>query len=256
MVIGVDLGIIGFLEQDVRADIGGLELLVVLYRGRSDVDIDASNFAFVDFGVIDGLDTVEDVVDVTFFVVFSGLQGNALVAEPDDGLSLGADLVLGQLAAVEFIAALITAIAAFVDTMVTDIKRRKNDDALAVDGFLDLAGDVEQPLQMLGLGQFQQHGNLMVGQAGKRSGLLENAVDFLFAGVSRLGQGLADVRWINEADGLFSGFLDGHGTPLSNQTDLRDMAALTWTPGIDPNLPVRLLMRSTGPTRVRLITAI
>jgi len=94
------------------------------------------------------------------------------------------DLLLGQLAAIEVIATLVATVAAFIDTMVTDIQRGKNDDALAVNGFLDFAGNVEQPLFVFWLGQFQKHGYFVMGQPSKRSRFFKDSVDLLLTGVS------------------------------------------------------------------------
>ena len=68
------------------------------------------------------------------------------MSKPDDGFSFEANFIHRQLTAVEFVAALIAAVTAFIDAVITDIEGSKDDDALTIDGFFDLTRDLKQAI--------------------------------------------------------------------------------------------------------------
>ena len=205
----VALLVVGLLEQDVGADARVLEPAEVFHRGGGDVDVDSADVAVLVVHAVDGVDALEDVLDGVVHRVLAGLDGQALVAHVLQRDHLGADLVLGQLAAGDVpVLHVIGTVHATVHAVVGQVQRREDHDAVAVEGQLDLLGDLVHALDLLRDLAGQQHRGLPVGQARAgaavaalhRARLLQDLVDQLHVVLVRLGvlQRGADLLVVDE----------------------------------------------------------
>ena len=162
---------------------------------------------------VDGVDALEDVLDRVVDRVLAALDGKALVAHVLQGYYLLAHLILSQLLARDgLVLEVIGAVDAAVDAVVGQVQRREDDDAVAVEGELDLLGDLIDPLLHLGVVAGEQDGRLAVrqtvaaaaGGGGDGTRLLQYGVDELhvvFVSL-RIGQGLADLSVVDEFVGV------------------------------------------------------
>ena len=133
--------VVGLLEQDVGADLRGLQLVVgVLGRG-GDVHIHAADGPVFVLGAVDGLKTLQNVVKRVVDRIFPRLDGQALVAHVLQGDDLGADLFLRELATRDVaVLRVVGAVQAPVHAVVRKVQRREQHDTVAVVGLLDVAG--------------------------------------------------------------------------------------------------------------------
>lgn len=164
------------LEEDEGPDIRGLQPPVFLNGGRRDVDVDAAYrvAAAVLIGV-DAFHTLDDVVEGDIYGVLSGLHRDTLVAEGEDRVRLLIDLLHRQLlAAHRVIAGVEAAVNAAVDAVVSDIERREEHDAPAVDALLDLLRKRVELMFELRVVNLQQHRRLTVGEAVAGARLVQN----------------------------------------------------------------------------------
>ncbi len=175
---------------------------------------------------VDGVDAIEDVLNGVVHRVLAGLDGQPLVAHVLQRDDLGPHLLLRQLAPGDVLVfQVIGTVQAAVDAVVGQVQRREHHDAVAVEGQLDLLGDLVHPLDLLRDLAGQQHRGLPVGQA--RAGaavallhgarLLQDLVDQLNVVLVRLGvcQRLADLRVVDELLGLEGfGIVDCHSAFL------------------------------------------
>ena len=184
----VALLVVGLLEEDVGANAGFLELAVVLHRRRGDVDVDAADVAVLVVDAVNCVDALQNVLDRVVLGILAGLDCETLVSHILQRDDLGADLLLGQLLARDMLVLeMIRAVKTSVDAVVGQIQRRKEHDAVAVEGQLDLLGDLKHLLDLLRDLAGEQDGGLAVGQAGAGAavgrlagaGLLEDLVDQL-----------------------------------------------------------------------------
>ncbi|KAF5053122.1 hypothetical protein DSECCO2_401610 [anaerobic digester metagenome] len=170
--------VIGFLEQDIGSDAGILEAAVVLHRGGRNVDVHPANRAVITVGVVDCLDGLHQIVHVAVDRILTGLQRQPLVAHPLQQPDLFLNLRPGQLAPRHLVGHLVAAVPAVVDAVAAQIERGKDDNAVAVDVMLDLAGNPEHFSHDLRIFRLQEQGDIPVGQR------------LLFAG---FGQNLANI---------------------------------------------------------------
>lgn len=155
----------GLLEEDEGPDLRGLQPPVFLNGGRRDVDVDAAYrvAAAVLIGV-DAFHALNDVIERDIYGVLSGLHRDTLVAEGEDRVGLLIDLLHRQLlAAHRVITGVEAAVNAAVDTVVSDIERREEHDAPAVDALLDLLRKRVKLMFELRVVDLQQHRRLTVG---------------------------------------------------------------------------------------------
>ena len=186
----VALPVIGLLEQDVGADARVLELSVVLHRRGGDVHVHAADVAVLVVDGVNGIDALQDVLDGVVHRVLAGLDGQALVAHVLQRDDLRAHLVLRQLPAGDvLVLQVIGAVQAAVDAVVRQVQRREHHDAVAIEGQLDLLGDLVHLLDLFRDLAGQQHRGLPVRQprAGAAVSLLHGA---------RLFKDLVDQRHI------------------------------------------------------------
>ena len=209
MEFQVALLVVGLLEQDVSTDPRLLELAVVLYRGGGDVDVDAADIAVLVVHRVDGLDALQNVLDGVVLGILTRLNGQALMAHILEGNDLGAHLLLGQLLAGDLLVLqVVGAVDTAVDAVVGEVQGGEHDDAVAVEGQLDLLGDLVDLLDLLGNIAGQQDGRLAVGESRADvarlgllgSGLIQNGVDELHVALVGLGPGqcLADLAVVDE----------------------------------------------------------
>ena len=209
MELEVALLVVGLLEQDVGADARLLELAVVLHGGGGDVDVDAADVAVLVMHRVDGLDALQNVLDGVVLGILTCLDGQTLVTHILEGDDLGAHLLLGQLLAGDLLVLeVVGAVDTAVDAVVGEVERGEHDDAVAVEGQLDLLGDLVDLLDLLGNVAGQEDGGLAVGKpradvAGirlLRTRLVQNGVDELHVALVGLGvcESLADLAVMDE----------------------------------------------------------
>ena len=182
----VALLVVGLLEEDVGADAGLLEHAVFLDGGGRDVDVHAADGAVLVLDGVDGADALQDVLDGVVDRVLAGLDGQALVAHVLQGDDLAPHVLLAELDAGDvLVLAVVGTVDAAVDAVVGEVERREHHDAVAVEGELDLLGELIHLLHLFGDLAGQQHGGLPVRQpCADRSGggvagagLFQQAVD-------------------------------------------------------------------------------
>ena len=169
--------VVGLLEEDVGADAGVFQLLVVLYRGGGDVDVHAPDGAVFMLDAVDGLDAFQNVLDGVVDGVLAGLQGQALVAHVLQGDDFGPDFLLGEFFPRDvLVLMMVGAVDAAVHAVVGKVEGREEDDAVAVEVFFDLLRQGVDLLRLLGQFAGQENGGLTVGQAFEFLGFLDDAV--------------------------------------------------------------------------------
>ena len=89
--------VVCFLEENVGADAGFFQFLVIFHRGRRDIHVDAADIAVFMVDGIDRLDGFEDVFDRIVDRIFSGFNGQSLVSHILQGDDFPADFLLCQL---------------------------------------------------------------------------------------------------------------------------------------------------------------
>ena len=171
----VVLAVVGFLEEDVGTDTGGLELLVSLDLSRGDVHVQAADLTIAHLGIIDGVNRLQNVLQRVHHGVLAGLESDALVAHLDQSLDLSADLILRQFLARDgLVLGMVGAIDAPVDAIVRQIKRGEHHNAVAVEAALHVLGQLLVALNQVGLVTVQQDRRLAVGQALAQGGFIDN----------------------------------------------------------------------------------
>ena len=156
---------VGFLKQDIGADTRFLESAVVFAGGGGNVHIDPADGSVLEFFRVDGTDAVQHVVNGAVFVVFAEFQQQALVTQFFKRAHFLADLFLRELDAGDAVGAAEPAVFAVVHAVVGKIERREHHDALAVNAFLDLLGQMEDAIQRGRIFHIQKHRGLAVGEA-------------------------------------------------------------------------------------------
>ncbi len=209
MELQIALLVIGLLEQDIGADTGVLELSVILNGGRGDIDVDAADRAVLVLDRIDGVDTLEDVLDRVHHRILAALDGKALVTHILQRDDLRLDLLLRQLFARNgLVLHVIRTVQTAVDAVVREVQRREDDDTVAVEGELDLLRDLIDPTGHLGILAREQYRRLTMGQAvtaaagrGRdRMRLFKDLVDqgHVVLILLRISEGLANLFIIDE----------------------------------------------------------
>ena len=116
--------------------------------------------------------------------MFAVVDHQPLVALADEGVDFGAELVVGEGAALDLVVVLPEpAVHARVDALVADVERGEEDDAVAVDVLLELAGRVEHLLEQRGVGHREQGGHLLEIEPLHAHGFRDDRPDL--AGLSR-----------------------------------------------------------------------
>ena len=186
MKLKIALLVICFLEQNVGANAGLLELAVVFYRGSGNIDIYSADISVFVMNGIDGVDALQDVFDRIVFGILTGFNGQTLVSHILQGDHLRPHLLLGQLFTRDVLVfEMIGTIHTAVDTVIGQIQRRKNNDTVAIKALLDLLSDLIDPLNFLRILTSQQNTGLSVGQSGTfpalfgfpGSGLFQDLID-------------------------------------------------------------------------------
>ena len=151
MELLIGILVISLLEQDVGADASLVEFAVVFHRGGGDVDVDTADGAILVFDRVDRMDGVEDILDRVVDRVFTGFDGQALMAHILQGDDFVADLFLRKLYARDgFVDPVIGAVDAAVYAVVGQIKRGEQHDAVAVELLFDVLGKLEDLLIFFG----------------------------------------------------------------------------------------------------------
>ena len=133
---------VGFLEELIGADLRIMKLAVIFNRRRGDVDVQAADLSVLVFDRIDGLNRLQNVFDGVVLGVLASLEQQTLVTEVLKGNHLAGDFFLRELLADDvLIFSVIRAIGAGIHAVIGEVERRKENDAVAVDFFLDFTGD-------------------------------------------------------------------------------------------------------------------
>ena len=167
MQLQIALFVVGLLEQDVGADSGFLQFTVVLHGGCGNVDVHAADVTVFMMDGIDCFDGFQNVLDRVIDRVLPGFNGQALVTHILQGNDFASDLFLGKLDAGNvFVFHMIRAVHTAVDAVVGEIERGKHDDAVAVEGLLDLLSQLVHLCNLFRNVAGQQHRCLPVGESG------------------------------------------------------------------------------------------
>ena len=142
MQLLVLLRMVGFLEELIGADLRIMKLAVIFNRRRGDVDVQAADLSVLVFDRIDGLNRLQNVFDGVVLWVLAGLEQQTLVTEVLKSNHFAGDFFLRELLADDvLIFSVIRAIGAGIHAVIGEIERREENDAVAVDFFLDFTGD-------------------------------------------------------------------------------------------------------------------
>ena len=133
---------VGFLEELIGADLCIMKLAVIFNRRRGDVDVQAADLSVLVLDRIDGLNRLQNVFDGVVLWVLAGLEQQTLVTEVLKSNHLAGDFFLRELLADDvLIFCVIRAVGAGIYAVIGEVERRKENDAVAVDFFLDFTGD-------------------------------------------------------------------------------------------------------------------
>ena len=162
----IGLFIVGLLEEDIGADAGIVELLIVFHCGGSNVYVDTADGTVLMLDIVNGIDGLQHILDRIVDRILPQLDGKALVAHILQCRYLLADLLLCELLAADVLVLhVIWTVYAAVDTVVGQVERSKEHDTVAVVVFLYLPGQVIDFLQLFLIVAGQQHGGFPVGEA-------------------------------------------------------------------------------------------
>ena len=167
MQLQVALFVVGLLEQDIGADAGVLQLAVILHRGGGDVHVDATDVAVFIVNGVDRVDALQNIFDGIVHRIFPGFNGQALVSHVLESHDFRTDFLLGELFPGDMLVhSVIGTVDAAVDTVVGQVEGGKEDDAVAVEGVLDLRRQLVHLLYLFRNVAGQQDRGFPMGQAG------------------------------------------------------------------------------------------
>jgi len=170
--------IICLLEQDVGANAGVLQTLVVFYRRGCNVDIDSSDGTVFMLDVVDRVDGFQHVFNWVVDRVFAAFQSKTLVSHVLQGDNFAADLLLSQLLACDMLVLeMIRAVFAAVDAVIGKVQRRKHYNSVAVEILLDLLRQFVDFLIFVIKFAVEQDDGLLVADALAQAGLGKDLVD-------------------------------------------------------------------------------
>ena len=180
---GIDLVVVGLLEDLERPDAGLVDDLEVVDAERGGVDVDAADLvprardAPRHLGRVDGGERVGDEARARHGML--AVDGHhALVADLDHRLRLAPDLVHREAAALLLVVVeREAAVAAAVHAVARDVHRREGHDAVVVDLVLHVPGRLGHLGQELGVVDGEQGGDLGAGERLDRERLLEDVAD-------------------------------------------------------------------------------
>ena len=133
--------VIGFLEKDVGADAGGLQFPVALHIRGGDIHIHPADGITAFLDRIDGPDGFQNVFQGVVNRVLAGFHRQALVAGADEGANLVGNLFLGQFPAGDgTVLGVVRAINTAVYTVIGQVQRREQDNAVAIKTLFDFCG--------------------------------------------------------------------------------------------------------------------
>ena len=116
--------VVGLLEKDIGADAGFLQLPVVFHSRRRNVDVDPADRPVFVLDAVDGLDTLEDILNRVVDRILARLDSEPLVPHILQGYDLSFNLLLGQLFAGDVLVfVVVRAVGAAVDAVVGKVKR-------------------------------------------------------------------------------------------------------------------------------------
>ena len=167
MQFQVALFVVGLLEQDVGADAGFLQLAVILHRGGGDVHVDAADVAIFIVNGVDRMDALQDIFNGIVHRVLPGFDGQALVPHILECHDFRTDFLLGELFPGDvFVDPVIGTVDAAVDTVVGQVEGGEEDNAVAIEGVLDLRRQLVHLLYLFRNVASQQDRGFPMGQAG------------------------------------------------------------------------------------------
>ena len=153
--------VVGFLEDLIGADAGGLDDPIAVVIQRGGVQVDAADFAAAGGGRVDVLHALGHEAGVVLRMLAED-EDQPLVPLVFQGQHLLADFVLVQRAAnLRLVRAAERAIEAIVRAVVADVDRREQHDAVAVNVAFQLPGGVEDLFEQFRLVGGQQRGGLL-----------------------------------------------------------------------------------------------
>ena len=138
----VALAVVRLLEKNVRPYSGFLELAEVLDGCCRNVDVDAPNVAVLVVNAVDCADALENVIYRVVDGVFTKLDGKPFVAHVLQRDNFGADFFLRELLAGNgLVLRVVGTVKAAVYAVVREVERRKQHNAIPVEGLLYFFGD-------------------------------------------------------------------------------------------------------------------
>ena len=174
----IALFVVGLLKQNIGADLGFLELAVVLDRGSCDVHVRATDCAVLVLDRVDGLKALEHVLDRIVDRVFAQFDRKALVTLVLQRDHFGGDLFLGELLARDrLVLKMVRAIHAAVHAVIRQVERCEEHDTIAIMVVLDRTCQREDALDARFVFTGQKHARFAMGEPVPFGGFLEDAID-------------------------------------------------------------------------------
>ncbi|CAK7057763.1 MAG: hypothetical protein DELT_03044 [Desulfovibrio sp.] len=166
---------IGFLEQDIRSDSRLFKPLIVFHRCRRNIHIDAPDRPIIKMNGINGLDALEHILKRTIFRVFPRFQCKAFVPHLFKRLNLLDNFLLRKLFTLHARGMMISAIAAFINTVIRKIERREHHDAVPINVLFNLFCRRKHLFNQFLILHIAQDAGLFMRQAAKSACFMDNA---------------------------------------------------------------------------------
>ena len=142
--------VVGFLEKDIGSDACILKLPVIFHGGCRNIDIDTADGTIFLLFAVNGVDTLQDVLNGIVHRILSCLDRQTLMTHILQGRHLFDDFLLSQLLSGKvLIFQMIGSVYAAVHTVIGKIQRCKKHNAVSVEILLDLLGQLVYLLNLL-----------------------------------------------------------------------------------------------------------
>ena len=137
----IALLMVSLLKKDVGANSRLLKPAVILHRSGGDIHVHPTDGSILVPDGIDGINTFENIVQGVVHRVLARLNGQTLMPHILKCNHLGSNLFLGQLLAGDVsVLGVVRTVEAPVDTVIREVQRGKNDNAVSIKILLDLLG--------------------------------------------------------------------------------------------------------------------
>ena len=158
---------IGFLEENICADAGFLQLSVVFHRSSGDVDVHSANRAVFMLNPVNGFNTFQYILNGVIDRIFTGFDREALMTHVLQRDDLAAHLILRQfLAGDVLVFVMIRTVNTAVNAIVGKVQRRKHNNTVSVKCLLDLLGKTVHFCHLFGNIASQQNRGFAMGKSG------------------------------------------------------------------------------------------